>query len=133
MRFPSFLPHPRLFVHFSKRPDADHLVVSRHAIDHCEFNLKLTGHVKMKMVRVPKSSFDFRATIVPFSPFQSSLPAILTNASLICVQYFAQGYKVGRVDQCKTALGAEICNKDDKAAGGKAGMQRMGRRLCGGS
>jgi hypothetical protein len=26
-------------------------------------------------------------------------------------------YKVGRVDQCETALGAEIRNKDDKKAG----------------
>ncbi|GAA5901645.1 hypothetical protein JCM6882_006031 [Rhodosporidiobolus microsporus] len=67
------------------------------AIGHREFDLKLTDRVKMKMVGVPESSFDFWAA-----------------------KFLAQGYKVGRVDQCETALGAEIRNKDDKAAGGKA-------------
>ena len=34
-------------------------------------------------------------------------------------QFLAQGYKVGRVDQCETALGAEIRLKDDKAKASK--------------
>ncbi|GAA5968892.1 hypothetical protein JCM11641_000769 [Rhodosporidiobolus odoratus] len=71
------------------------------AIGHREFDLKLTDRVKMKMVGVPESSFDFWAA-----------------------KFLAQGYKVGRVDQCETALGAEIRNKDDKAAGGKGGKDK---------
>ncbi|GAA6001069.1 mismatch repair ATPase MSH6 [Rhodotorula paludigena] len=67
------------------------------AIGHREFDLKLTDRVKMKMVGVPETSFDFWAA-----------------------KFLAQGYKVGRVDQCETALGAEIRNKDDKKAGGAA-------------
>ncbi|GAA5834783.1 hypothetical protein JCM11251_003661 [Rhodosporidiobolus azoricus] len=67
------------------------------AIGHREFDLKLTDRVKMKMVGVPEASFDFWAA-----------------------KFLAQGHKVGRVDQCETALGAEIRNKDDKAAGVKA-------------
>ncbi|GAA6051780.1 hypothetical protein JCM3770_004968 [Rhodotorula araucariae] len=66
------------------------------AIGHREFDLKLTDRVKMKMVGVPESSFDLWAS-----------------------KFLSQGYKVGRVDQCETALGAEIRNKDDKKAGAK--------------
>ncbi|GAA5904211.1 mismatch repair ATPase MSH6 [Sporobolomyces salmoneus] len=65
-------------------------------IGHSVFDLKLTDRVKMAMVGVPESSFDFWAA-----------------------KFLAQGYKVGRVDQSETALGAEIRNKDAKAAGGK--------------
>ncbi|GAA5958465.1 hypothetical protein JCM21900_001479 [Sporobolomyces salmonicolor] len=66
-------------------------------IGHREFDLKLTDRVKMAMVGVPETSFDFWAA-----------------------KFLAQGHKVGRVDQAETALGAEIRNKDAKAAGGKA-------------
>ncbi|GAA6023217.1 hypothetical protein JCM10207_004484 [Rhodosporidiobolus poonsookiae] len=84
------------------------------AIGHREFDLKLTDRVKMKMVGVPETSFDYWAS-----------------------KFLAQGYKVGRVDQCETALGAEIRNKDDKAAGGKgakakgksAGKQANGKEI----
>ncbi|BGP15722.1 DNA mismatch repair protein msh6 [Rhodosporidiobolus nylandii] len=78
------------------------------AIGHREFDLKLTDRVKMKMVGVPESSFDFWAA-----------------------KFLAQGYKVGRVDQCETALGAEIRNKDDKAAGnkGKGKKQANGKEI----
>ncbi|GAA5849819.1 hypothetical protein JCM8547_000574 [Rhodosporidiobolus lusitaniae] len=79
------------------------------AIGHREFDLKLTDRVKMKMVGVPESSFDFWAA-----------------------KFLAQGYKVGRVDQCETALGAEIRNKDDKAAGGKGksgAKQKNGKEI----
>ncbi|SCV67515.1 BQ2448_5126 [Microbotryum intermedium] len=64
------------------------------AIGHREFDLKLTDRVKMKMVGVPEASFDFWAA-----------------------KFLAQGYKVGRVDQVETALGAEIRVKDGKANG----------------
>lgn len=40
--------------------------------------------------------------------------------SLVLDQFLAQGYKVGRVDQCETALGAELRVKDGKKGGPKA-------------
>ncbi|KAK4055994.1 DNA mismatch repair protein msh6 [Microbotryomycetes sp. JL221] len=77
------------------------------AIGHREFDLKLTDRVKMKMVGVPESSFDFWAA-----------------------KFLAQGYKVGRVDQCETALGAEIRQKDGKAKGeAKKGKDIVRREL----
>ncbi|BGP39629.1 DNA mismatch repair protein msh6 [Rhodotorula kratochvilovae] len=78
------------------------------AIGHREFDLKLTDRVKMKMVGVPESSFDLWAS-----------------------KFLSQGYKVGRVDQCETALGAEIRNKDDKKAGakGKGAKQANGKEI----
>ena len=82
------------------------------AIGHREFDLKLTDRVKMKMVGVPESSFDMWAS-----------------------KFLSQGYKVGRVDQCETALGAEIRNKDDKknsgakAKGKSAGKQANGKEI----
>lgn len=36
-------------------------------------------------------------------------------------QFLAQGFKVGRVDQCETALGAELRAKDAKAKAGSKG------------
>lgn len=50
-------------------------------IGHREFDLKLTDRVKMKMVGVPESSFE-----------------------LFAAKFLALGYKVGRVDQCETAV-----------------------------
>ncbi|KAF8137603.1 muts domain V-domain-containing protein [Boletus edulis] len=55
-------------------------------IGHREFDLKLTQRVKMSMVGVPETSFNFWAA------------KFLAKA----------GYKVGRVDQSETALGAEM-------------------------
>ncbi|KAG6333930.1 hypothetical protein ID866_5162 [Astraeus odoratus] len=54
-------------------------------VGHREFDLKLTQRVKMCMVGVPESSFNFWAA-----------------------KFLAKGYKVGRVDQAETALGAEM-------------------------
>ncbi len=50
-------------------------------IGHREFDLKLTGRVKMRMVGVPESSFDFWAA-----------------------KFLAGGYKVGKVEQAETQL-----------------------------
>ncbi|KAJ7702418.1 DNA mismatch repair protein msh6 [Mycena rosella] len=61
-------------------------------IGHQQFDLKLTQRVKMSMVGVPESSFNFWA------------------AKFL-------GYKVGRVDQAETALGAEMRVKADKSKG----------------
>ncbi|CAH7683992.1 muts domain V-domain-containing protein [Phakopsora pachyrhizi] len=57
-------------------------------IGHREFDLKITNRVKMSMVGVPESSVDFWIA-----------------------KFLAKGYKVGKVDQCETALGAEMRNK----------------------
>ncbi|OAV92014.1 hypothetical protein PTTG_03580 [Puccinia triticina 1-1 BBBD Race 1] len=57
-------------------------------IGHQEFDLKITKRVKMSMVGVPESSVDFWIA-----------------------KFLAKGYKVGKVDQCETALGAEMRNK----------------------
>ncbi|KAG0139481.1 hypothetical protein CROQUDRAFT_54664 [Cronartium quercuum f. sp. fusiforme G11] len=55
---------------------------------HREFDLKITKRVKMSMVGVPETSVDFWIA-----------------------KFLAKGYKVGRVDQCETALGAEMRNQ----------------------
>ncbi|GAA5881916.1 hypothetical protein JCM16303_003463 [Sporobolomyces ruberrimus] len=75
-------------------------------IGHSVFDLKLTDRVKMAMVGVPESSFDYWAA-----------------------KFLAQGYKVGRVDQSETALGAEIRNKDAKAAAGKGKAKAPGKEI----
>ncbi|KAF8068932.1 muts domain V-domain-containing protein [Lyophyllum atratum] len=54
-------------------------------IGHQQFDLKLTSRVKMSMVGVPEMSFNFWAA-----------------------KFLGKGYKVGRVDQAETALGAEM-------------------------
>ncbi|KAI5476724.1 hypothetical protein MNV49_007314 [Pseudohyphozyma bogoriensis] len=76
------------------------------SIGHREFDLKLTDRVKMRMVGVPESSFDFWAA-----------------------KFLAQGYKVGRVDQCETALGAEMRVKDGKASGKKQEKASNGKAI----
>ncbi|KAJ6618260.1 muts domain V-domain-containing protein [Mycena sp. CBHHK59/15] len=63
-------------------------------IGHQQFDLKLTQRVKMSMVGVPEMSFNFWAA-----------------------KFLGQGYKVGRVDQAETALGAEMRVKADKSKG----------------
>ncbi|TBU51269.1 DNA mismatch repair protein Msh6 [Dichomitus squalens] len=60
-------------------------------IGHQEFDLKLTQRVKMSMVGVPEMSFNFWAA-----------------------KFLGKGYKVGRVDQAETALGAEMRLAADK-------------------
>ncbi|KAJ7090206.1 muts domain V-domain-containing protein [Mycena belliarum] len=63
-------------------------------VGHQQFDLKLTQRVKMSMVGVPESSFNFWAA-----------------------KFLGRGYKVGRVDQAETALGAEMRMKADKSKG----------------
>ncbi|KAI0049216.1 DNA mismatch repair protein Msh6 [Auriscalpium vulgare] len=63
-------------------------------IGHREFDLKLTQRVKMSMVGVPEMSFNFWAA-----------------------KFLAKGYKVGRVDQAETALGAEMRVAANKGKG----------------
>jgi DNA mismatch repair protein MSH6 len=70
-------------------------------IAHREFGLKMTDRVRMKMAGVPESSF-------------------ITFAN----KFLALGYKVGRVDQCETAVGmgmrkgGAIVGKGPMTAGG---------------
>ncbi|KAF5379188.1 hypothetical protein D9615_005989 [Tricholomella constricta] len=65
-------------------------------IGHQQFDLKLTSRVKMSMVGVPEMSFNFWAA-----------------------KFLGKGtrYKVGRVDQAETALGAEMRMAADKSKG----------------
>ncbi|KAF8583279.1 DNA mismatch repair protein Msh6 [Ramaria rubella] len=66
------------------------------------FDLKLTQRVKMSMVGVPEMSFNFWAA-----------------------KFLAKGYKVGRVDQSETALGAEMRRTANK---GKSIADKIVRR-----
>ncbi|KAG2059752.1 DNA mismatch repair protein Msh6 [Suillus hirtellus] len=78
-------------------------------IGHREFDLKLTQRVKMSMVGVPEMSFNFWAA-----------------------KFLGKGYKVGRVDQAETALGAEMRlakDKGKKGAGGKDKEKIVRREL----
>ncbi|KAF5310782.1 hypothetical protein D9619_007990 [Psilocybe cf. subviscida] len=63
-------------------------------IGHQEFDLKLTNRVKMCMVGVPEMSFNMWAS-----------------------KFLAKGYKVGRVEQAETALGAEMRMAAEKESG----------------
>ncbi|KAF8889581.1 DNA mismatch repair protein msh6 [Infundibulicybe gibba] len=63
-------------------------------VGHQQFDLKLTHRVKMSMVGVPEMSFNFWAA-----------------------KFLGKGYKVGRVDQAETALGAEMRMAADKSKG----------------
>ncbi|EIM88849.1 DNA mismatch repair protein Msh6 [Stereum hirsutum FP-91666 SS1] len=74
-------------------------------IGHREFDLKLTQRVKMSMVGVPEMSFNFWAA-----------------------KFLAKGYKVGRVDQVETALGAEMRLASDKSKGKKTAGEKIVRR-----
>ncbi|KAH8919876.1 hypothetical protein BT69DRAFT_1336919 [Atractiella rhizophila] len=64
-------------------------------IGHREFDLKLTDRVKMRMVGVPEGQFPFWAN-----------------------KFIARGYKVGRVDQCETAIGMGMRKEKEKGKGG---------------
>ncbi|KAK0501656.1 muts domain V-domain-containing protein [Armillaria luteobubalina] len=70
-------------------------------IGHQEFDLKLTQRVKMSMVGVPEMSFEFWAA-----------------------KFLGKGYKVGRVDQAETALGAEMRLATDKSKGKPKGGEK---------
>lgn len=56
-----------------------------------QFDLKLTGRVRMRMVGVPEAVTDFWIA-----------------------KFLAAGYKVGKVEQAETAIGAEIRRGDEK-------------------
>lgn len=58
-------------------------------IGHQLFDLKLTDRVNMRMVGVPESSLDHWAN-----------------------QFVAKGYKIARVDQCESALGKEMRERE---------------------
>ncbi|KAG6917118.1 hypothetical protein DXG01_003784 [Tephrocybe rancida] len=67
-------------------------------IGHQEFDLKLTSRVKMSMVPLSSRSLDEKL--------------------MRCIRKFlGKGYKVGRVDQAETALGAEMRMAADKSQG----------------
>ncbi|KAF9069417.1 muts domain V-domain-containing protein [Rhodocollybia butyracea] len=70
-------------------------------IGHQEFDLKLTHRVKMSMVGVPEMSFNFWAA-----------------------KFLGKNYKVGKVDQAETALGAEMRMADDKKSGKPRGGEK---------
>ncbi|KAF8483462.1 DNA mismatch repair protein Msh6 [Russula ochroleuca] len=74
-------------------------------IGHREFDLKLTQRVKMSMVGVPEMAFNFWAA-----------------------KFLAKGYKVGRVDQSETALGAEMRVAADKSRG-KGGVDKQKEKI----
>ncbi|KAH9061137.1 DNA mismatch repair protein Msh6, partial [Lactarius vividus] len=74
-------------------------------VGHREFDLKLTQRVKMSMVGVPEMSFNFWAA-----------------------KFLAKGYKVGRVDQSETALGAEMRLAANKS-GGKVGNDKQKEKI----
>lgn len=62
-------------------------------IGHQLFDLKLTDRVNMRMVGVPEMSLDQWAN-----------------------QFVAKGYKIARVDQCESALGKEMRERDKQDA-----------------
>ncbi|KAJ3722105.1 muts domain V-domain-containing protein [Lentinula guzmanii] len=70
-------------------------------IGHQEFDLKLTQRVKMSMVGVPEMSFNFWAA-----------------------KFLGKGYKVGKVEQSETALGAEMRLAGDKKSGKPKGGEK---------
>ncbi|KAF5351341.1 hypothetical protein D9758_008002 [Tetrapyrgos nigripes] len=70
-------------------------------VGHQEFDLKLTQRVKMSMVGVPEMAFNFWAA-----------------------KFLGKGYKVGRVDQAETALGAEMRLATDKKNGKPRGGEK---------
>ncbi|EUC65440.1 DNA mismatch repair protein MSH6, partial [Rhizoctonia solani AG-3 Rhs1AP] len=76
-------------------------------IGHSEFDLKLTDRVKMKMASIGSTQFW-------------------------AAKFLAKGYKVGRVDQAETQLGAEMrqaANKGAKGKGAAAGDKIVRREL----
>lgn len=84
------------------RPNPPQLYEDDARIGHQAFDLKLTSRVKMCMVGVPEASFSFWAS-----------------------KFLAKGYKVGKVEQCETALGAEM----RVAKGGDAKKEKLVRRV----
>ncbi|PFH50600.1 hypothetical protein AMATHDRAFT_80735 [Amanita thiersii Skay4041] len=77
-------------------------------IGHQVFDLKLTTRVKMSMVGVPEMSFNYWAA-----------------------KFLGKGYKVGRVEQSETALGAEMrlaATKSKGKAGDDQGKEKIVRR-----
>lgn len=111
-------------------------------IGHREFDLKLTQRVKMSMVGVPEMSFNFWAAYVLLRSINFS-PSLLTftvgnswekvrvkaNIYATCAYRSLKGYKVGRVDQAETALGAEMRLAADKGKGKKTPGKNGGDKI----
>ncbi|KAF9010212.1 muts domain V-domain-containing protein [Cyathus striatus] len=90
-------------------------------IGHQDFDLKLTTRVKMSMVGVPEMSINFWAAYV-FIWFLSVDDS---------PKFSLQRYKVGRVEQSETALGAEMrmaANKSKGKASEDKGKDKIVRR-----
>ncbi|TEB23394.1 DNA mismatch repair protein msh6 [Coprinellus micaceus] len=77
-----------------KQNHYDTILFFQKGVGHQEFDLKLTNRVKMSMVGVPEMAFNFWAA-----------------------KFLGKGYKVGRVEQAETALGAEMRLAADKGKG----------------
>ncbi|KAF8635419.1 hypothetical protein AX15_000411 [Amanita polypyramis BW_CC] len=74
-------------------------------IGHQEFDLKLTSRVKMSMVGVPEYAIEFWAA-----------------------KFLGKGYKVGRVEQAETALGAEMRLAATKSKGKAQEKEKIVKR-----
>ena len=85
-------------------------------LGHQIFDLKLTDRAKMCMVGVPEQSFELWA-----SKFLSRVRRRIAQIRLT-----AQGYKVGRVEQTETALGAEMRERDEKSKKSKPKTEKKG-------
>ncbi|KAI3597469.1 dna mismatch repair protein msh6 [Moniliophthora roreri] len=90
-----------LFFQKGKFYEGNQLYEDDARIGHQEFDLKLTERVKMCMVGVPEMSFNFWAA-----------------------KFLGKGYKVGKVEQAETALGAEMRLAADKKKGKPAGGEK---------
>lgn len=74
-------------------------------IGHQLFDLKLTDRVNMRMVGVPEMSLDHWAN-----------------------QFVAKGYKIARVDQCESALGKEMREREDSQGPTKGKQDKIIKR-----
>ncbi|KAJ3752036.1 hypothetical protein EV360DRAFT_97567 [Lentinula raphanica] len=89
------------FTPFEKQNHYDTLYEDDARVGHQEFDLKFTQRVKMSMVGVPEMSFNFWAA-----------------------EFLGKGYKVGKVEQSKTALGTEMRLAGDKKNGKPKGGEK---------
>ncbi|KAI9438563.1 DNA mismatch repair protein Msh6 [Lactarius indigo] len=97
-------------------------------VGHREFDLKLTQRVKMSMVGVPEMSFNFWAAKFLAKGIHARACAPIQVDKVV----LALGYKVGRVDQSETALGAEMrlaANKSRGKVGDDKQKDKIVRRL----
>ncbi|KAG6836841.1 hypothetical protein H0H93_002521 [Arthromyces matolae] len=83
-------------------------------VGHQEFDLKLTSRVKMSMVAISRVSMTVGVPEMSFNFWAA--------------KFLGKGYKVGRVDQAETALGAEMRLAADKSSG-KAGKDKTKEKI----